>query len=259
MNTWIWGPPKWKFLHTLSFSPLAPRYATEVGVFVNTLKFVLPCIFCRDSFTQFVGQVEREMEATMEQIVRKKQFAQLMYSLHDKVNAKLDVQSTHDRMKQEGLDTQGLTPSQDVALCRKRQITFECLSKRFTLRPVHVCPDDIWEFLLIFALNMDDTSHRASSEQREQWQTYFELMPLMVEIAAGISTHGKWQELVAVLNDYKQSTMDAVRDGVTSIFSTIVYQQCLFNHAKYSTETVNKVMETYSTARATTCTHGSCK
>lgn len=254
MNTWIWGPPKWKFLHTLSFSPVAPRYAAEIGVFVNTLKFVLPCIFCRDSFTTFVHELETSYGATVEQIVKRKQFAQFMYDLHDKVNGKLDVQAMQDRMKQEGLDSSAVTPSQ----CRKRQITFECLTKRFTLRPVSVCPDDIWEFLIIFSLNMDDTSHRASSEQQEQWRTFFELMPLMIDIA----THAGdpvWAELVSVLQDNSRASMNAVADGETSIASTVVYQQCVFNKTRYTEDGVNKVLQTYATARASTCSHGSCK
>lgn len=255
MNTWIWGPPKWKFLHTLSFSPQVPRYSVQIGAFVNTLKFVLPCIFCRDSYTGFVTALEQKYGMPVAAVAQAGRLSHFFYDLHDLVNNKLDKQNTHEQLEKQGVDVSTLSVAQDTAMCRKRQITFECLSKRFAIRPVQMCADDLWEVLLIFALNMDDTWSRASEEQKQNWIHFFDLLPLMVQVATGVEHNG----LPRLLHDTKAATRQAIEDGKMTIFSTIVYKKCVFDSTDYSPERVNQYLTKMSAARATTCIHGSCK
>jgi hypothetical protein len=255
MNTWIWGPPKWKFLHTLSYSPIAHQFPVQITDFVNTLKFVLPCIYCRESYTLFVNQVSAKMGAPLSSLVDTKQLPMFMYLLHDKVNEKLDIQSTHDRMEKEHVPLSTLTPEQNMAVCRKRQITFECLTKRFRIRPVQFSAEDVWQFLLIFSLNMDDTLERANEEQRQQWLLFFHLLPLMVRIASVRAKERLVRCLFALTSDVER-VMQTKR---ASLFSTVLHQKCVFDKQPYNEQVVEKELQVYALARATTCTHGSCK
>ena len=94
MNTWIWGPPKWKFLHTLSFSPEAQEHAEDIALFLECLGVVLPCVFCRESYVTFVHQIQRQMgNMSLVEIIQSAQLSVWMYKLHEMVNDKLNVQA----------------------------------------------------------------------------------------------------------------------------------------------------------------------
>ena len=69
MNIWVWGPPKWRFLHSLSFSPSVHEYPAESSAFLETLEEVLPCIYCRESYKTFLPRLEGEFGMTLEQVV----------------------------------------------------------------------------------------------------------------------------------------------------------------------------------------------
>lgn len=179
MNTWIWGPPKWKFLHTLSYSSRAADHAADVANFLTSVQHVLPCVYCRDSYAGFLPALAQQM-GSLESVIRDNQLARWMYAVHDMVNAKLDNQLAQDMFKKEGVEISG---DKITTLCRKRQITFECLTKRFIIRPVQFCDDDIWEFLEIFALNADSTKSEMTPPRIAGHQTFFRLFPLMLHLA----------------------------------------------------------------------------
>ena len=53
MNVNKWGPPGWKFLHTITFNyPLNPDVNDKkrYKFFFNSIETILPCKYCRDSF-----------------------------------------------------------------------------------------------------------------------------------------------------------------------------------------------------------------
>ena len=53
MNVNKWGPPGWKFLHTITFNyPLKPTNYDKKRYkdFFNSIETILPCKYCRDSF-----------------------------------------------------------------------------------------------------------------------------------------------------------------------------------------------------------------
>lgn len=179
MNTWIWGPPAWKFLHTLSFSPAAVSRPADVASFVESVQHVLPCVYCRDSYTGFLPQLQQRF-GPLPEVVRTKGLPQWMYALHDMVNAKLDKQLAEDMFQKEGVQ---VSPAKITTLCRKRQITYECLTKRFIIRPVQFCEDDIWEFLEIFALNADATKMEMTPARVAGHYTFFQLFPMMLSLS----------------------------------------------------------------------------
>lgn len=253
MNTWIWGPPKWKFLHSLSFSPHAPLYPSEVSQFLNTLKFVLPCIYCRDSYGGFVAALTEKWGKDVEQVVSDGQLALWMYQLHDKVNDKLDTQLTRAQLEETGVTLPGLTLSQEKAMCRKRQITFDCLRKRFVIRPVQFCEEDVWEFLLIFSMNMDGTKAQASPEQLHHWQQFFHLLPRMVKVARGCKS------LVHTLQRHRKFIMSAVMLEGDTVFPAVLFAKAQHQHQEFDQDFIDFHTHTFQYARAHTCAHGSCK
>jgi hypothetical protein len=152
MNTWLWGPPTWKVLHTLSYAPgvKTAAHADTISHFMCTLTHALPCVYCRGSYNGFTHELQREFGGRkVEKVIVDGEFPKWMYLLHDKVNAKLDKQHAAEV---------GLAEHPDLArVCRRRQISFECLTKRFHLRPIQFCAEDVFEILQIFGMNMDRT------------------------------------------------------------------------------------------------------
>lgn len=252
MNTWIWGPPKWKLLHSLSFSPHVPRYAVQVAEFLNTLKFVLPCIYCRESYGGFVQALNAEWGKGVEAVCADGELALWMYQLHDKVNAKLDTQLAKTQLEEAGVQLV-LSPTQEKAVCRKRQITFDCLRKRLLLRPVQFCADDIWEFVTIFALNMDGTKNNAPPNQVQQWRLFFDLLPLMIQISGGKKS------LYNTLHNHRRYIYDALAMPGQTTFGAVLLARASYEGVEFNKDYIDYHLELFEYARAHTCAHGSCK
>lgn len=81
MDTRYWGPSGWRLLHLISFSETAdPR---NIAPFFWTLAYVLPCKYCRKSFSEYISNDPID-EATPP--------AKWLWKIHNKVNAKLRSQ-----------------------------------------------------------------------------------------------------------------------------------------------------------------------
>lgn len=251
MNTWIWGPPKWKFLHTLSFAVECRVHAASVASFLNTMQSVLPCKYCRQSYAVFVSELQHKSRRTLTDVISQGRLAKWMYDLHDKVNAKLDQQLVKQTVKDQRLQT----PVQEqMALCRKRQITFECLSKRFLLRPVAYCDADIWEFVHIFALNMDLTKQDVDARTKEQWGVFLTLLPQMLQIC------GSSGQLVSLLTAPPLTLHSLITSPAPrAIFTWVVQQKAAYDRKPFIPRMVEQAEHTYSFVRASVCEHGSCK
>jgi hypothetical protein len=251
MNTWIWGPPKWKFLHTLSFAVEARVHASTIALFLNTMQFVLPCKYCRQSYAAFVSELQSKSRRSLTEVISQGKLAKWMYDLHDKVNGKLDQQLVQQTVKEQRLRT---TVTEQMALCRKRQITFECLSKRFLLRPVAYCDADIWEFLHIFALNMDLTKQDVDAQTKEQWKVFLTLLPRMLQVCNGGG------QLVSLLTAPPVTIDSLVTSSLPrAIFTWVVQQKAAYDGKPFIPHMVQQAEHTYNFVRASVCEHGSCK
>lgn len=93
MNTKMWGPPAWKFTHTIAFNypetidwdnndhvELSNKIKTMFTEFQNTL----PCKYCRESFKKFLKQLPIEPF-----LGSRRAFTYWFYCIHNKVNQKL--------------------------------------------------------------------------------------------------------------------------------------------------------------------------
>lgn len=85
MDTRFWGPSGWRLLHTIAFvAPELPCKDSELHTFFRNLPFVLPCKFCRASLVDYYAADPIPLQRS--------DFAQWMYRVHNRVNAKLREQ-----------------------------------------------------------------------------------------------------------------------------------------------------------------------
>lgn len=92
LMTKIWGPHMWMAIHTITFGyPIKPDEETKqrYKTFFETLGYVLPCKFCRDSYLGFIK--EPEYKLTDEVLSSRENLTHWAYKIHERVNKKLDV------------------------------------------------------------------------------------------------------------------------------------------------------------------------
>lgn len=93
MDTKLWGPAAWRFLHSLPWLPeyserrLSSGQRQRVEEFFHALAEVLPCIYCRHS-TRWFLQHYPIRPYTRNRVL----LAQYIAMLHNLVNVKLDKQ-----------------------------------------------------------------------------------------------------------------------------------------------------------------------
>ena len=92
MMTYVWGPPIWHFLHTISFNyPTNPTQPNKVQYmnFVKSLRNVLPCKYCRINLTKNL----KLNPITMETMESRNTFSRYIYQLHETINKLLNKTS----------------------------------------------------------------------------------------------------------------------------------------------------------------------
>lgn len=83
MQTSKWGPSGWKLLHSIAQS-YNPKYHSYYPKFYKSLANVLPCKYCRISYTEYYSQLPLTDDINTKQKLQK-----WMYDVHNKVNLKL--------------------------------------------------------------------------------------------------------------------------------------------------------------------------
>ncbi len=92
MLTSVWGPSLWHSLHAISFNyPIKPnkdekRHYLE---FFMSLRYVLPCKYCRDNFVKNIQKVPLNM-STMK---NRETLSKWLYHLHEEINTMLGKKS----------------------------------------------------------------------------------------------------------------------------------------------------------------------
>ena len=95
MLTYIWGPPLWHFLHTMSFNyPVNPTEEDKDKYynFLLSLGEILPCKYCRDNFTNNLKSIKfNETDFNS-----RENFSRMIYDLHNEVNHVLKKDSNSE-------------------------------------------------------------------------------------------------------------------------------------------------------------------
>jgi hypothetical protein len=110
MDTSFWGPDAWCLLHSIASAcpdDVTKHRGTHLRRFFGTLPHVLPCVFCRDSLTDFYADSPVDVRSG-------KRLRYWLYRIHNRVNGKL---------RDQGAPTPADPPLRDVrvrydALCR---------------------------------------------------------------------------------------------------------------------------------------------
>jgi hypothetical protein len=87
MDTRFWGPPGWKLFHQISYKyPENPtdQNKLDYGMFYSNLAYVLPCKYCRNSFTKYIKNLPIQ-----DYLVSRAKLTEWIYLMHNKVNGKL--------------------------------------------------------------------------------------------------------------------------------------------------------------------------
>ena len=89
LDTKLWGPIIWNFLHIISLNfPLKPTKKEKKHFFyiIKSLKYTLPCKKCRKNIEKNLKKVEYKKK---EHYKNRKKFILLIYNLHNEVNQKI--------------------------------------------------------------------------------------------------------------------------------------------------------------------------
>ena len=103
MITTVWGPCLWEVLHTITFAyPTKPTKDDKrhYTTFFCSLKYVLPCIHCRESFGVFISTSPTKLVPKV--LENRDNLTHWLYLIHQRVNNKLGVDYgvTFDHVKE---------------------------------------------------------------------------------------------------------------------------------------------------------------
>ena len=93
MDTRFWGPDGWRLMHSIVVNyPTNPTKLDKemYKLFFESVEYVLPCIYCRNSFHQYIRELP--IDSSLE---NNKKLSKWMYEIHNKVNQKLLSQRLH--------------------------------------------------------------------------------------------------------------------------------------------------------------------
>ena len=130
MMTSIWGPPLWHFLHTMSFNyPCKPteKDKQHYKKFVDSLKYILPCKYCRDNLSNNLKQSKYSTAVFKNRTT----FSRWMYTLHETVNKMLGkksnisfnkVKETYEQFRSRCID------DKNVSVCKELKYEKGCIT-----------------------------------------------------------------------------------------------------------------------------------
>lgn len=90
-QTAVWGPPAWVFLHTITFAyPEKPDKKTKkiFMTFFKSLCSILPCRYCRDSYSKYCGSTG-SLGLTDRHFRSRDSLTKWLYNIHNAVNRRL--------------------------------------------------------------------------------------------------------------------------------------------------------------------------
>lgn len=114
MLTSVWGPSMWHTLHVISFNyPIhpTPKQKRDYLSFFLSLKYILPCKYCRENFTKNIQKVPLNMK-TMKS---RHTLSKWLYDLHEEINRMLckksnltytDVKNRYEMFRSRCVETQ---------------------------------------------------------------------------------------------------------------------------------------------------------
>lgn len=88
MDTRFWGPSGWRFLHLITVSDAPQRAGKKVHDFFELIAYVLPCKFCRSSYSEYIAKDPVPAAGSDTET-----WAKWLWRIHNCVNEKLRSQN----------------------------------------------------------------------------------------------------------------------------------------------------------------------
>ena len=92
MQTRVWGPAGWVFLHCIAQNyPQEPTQEQKKDYleFFRLISKVLPCRYCRESYQDFIDQPDTKLKESV--MKNRNTFSKWLFDVHNKVNKKLGI------------------------------------------------------------------------------------------------------------------------------------------------------------------------
>jgi hypothetical protein len=158
MDTRFWGPDGWKLLHSITVG--YPDKPSEIEketyrLFFNCLKHVLPCIYCRRSYTGYIGELP--VEGYLD---NKKKLVEWLYLIHNRVNDKLRKQ--------------GLNPYDDPSL---KEIHSRYTNFVSEINAANCINMPGWDFLYCVLFNYPEHKNEIETERQINYVIFFNYLP----------------------------------------------------------------------------------
>lgn len=152
MNTSSWGPKAWRYLHlTAQYydQNINDKNESKYKKMFTKLENVLPCIFCRKSYSKFIKELP----------INTNSLPEWLYHIHNKVNQKLRDQGT--------LHTRDPKFSQVYRKYQKllNQVENNNQSLKKEIK-------NMWYFLYTIAFNYDPDKHN-----KDKYLEFYQLVP----------------------------------------------------------------------------------
>lgn len=100
MQTSKWGKSGWTFLHTIAhnYDPSKHKKSSFKALFTEILGDVLPCIYCRNSYSEFSSSIPIDKYLNQKNSLENETgLAYWLYLVHNKVNNKLRGQGLYNK------------------------------------------------------------------------------------------------------------------------------------------------------------------
>lgn len=101
MQTNVWGPPAWLFLHCIAAN-YTPDKLQGYLMFFESLKYVLPCGACRKNYTRILKEVYPLKKSVFK---NRKTFCTWLFMLHNQVQRDIYAKTLNVRDKPKYKDT----------------------------------------------------------------------------------------------------------------------------------------------------------
>lgn len=153
MDPVVWGPLAWNLMFDVARAVDAirdvstrKRVKADLSMFFESLRYTLPCLYCRQSYRAFCDGARFECK-------RDASALRWVWLLHNRVNLKLD----------------------------KQQFSQCALARRATTWSMAASPQNVWDYLFLMALNYPETPQaKTYAEKRDGYTAFFLLLPSLL-------------------------------------------------------------------------------
>jgi len=83
-QTNIWGPIAWTFLHMVTLN-YDPKRKKDTFLFLKSLKGVLPCGACRNSFSEIINGKDEKLKLNMKKLESRETLSYWLFLVHNAV------------------------------------------------------------------------------------------------------------------------------------------------------------------------------